>query len=595
MRAQCRRSGRALQWRVSAVISPYIIYTRTAATGRRSWYTFLMIRLRNLLLVPFILISTFFLASFAHAQSNTQLQTELNALLQQLATLQAQLQATGAPSSIPAINGAYGQCPALFRTVRAGMSGSDVTGLQVFLAADTRVYPEGTISGYFGALTERAIRAFQARHGIVSSGSPETTGYGSVGPATRAAIAGLCRNGNVTQVPVPPPTQTDTCSLGGRTVAQSLTADFYSVAVAPEGSTCATYRLTRQCINGSFSGNASFQYPSCTEAVSLNCRVDGELIGNGVSLVAFSKRSVNVGEVCSSYAQTRTCTNGMMSGSSNFTYLSCRVDVADSCSLGGVTVAHGASRTFYKFDTATSTNSCGGFSQTRTCNDGSLSGSNEYSKTSCAAGACVLDGATFANGSSTAFYFAQNIPASEKCSSYAQTRTCSNGTFSGAVAYKYRTCAPVTSGTCTLDNTLVANGASATFYSTSTAAIGTSCASALQNRTCTNGALSGTASFNRASCTDTAVCTLDDVSVSHGNSSTFYSARTVNFGSTCSGISQTRICTNGKLSGGVTFKYGACSVNPPVSSIQDSAQLAAALSALEALLKDALVKLNSWF
>ncbi len=39
-------------------------------------------------------------------------------------------------------------------------------------------------TGYYGPLTTRAVEAFQAAHSIVSSGTPETTGYGEVGPRT---------------------------------------------------------------------------------------------------------------------------------------------------------------------------------------------------------------------------------------------------------------------------------------------------------------------------------------------------------------------------------------------------------------------------
>jgi peptidoglycan hydrolase-like protein with peptidoglycan-binding domain len=66
-----------------------------------------------------------------------------------------------------------------------------VAALQQFLAEDPSLYPEGTVSGYFGALTEAAVQRFQARYGIVSSGSAATTGYGAIGPKTRAKMNSL--------------------------------------------------------------------------------------------------------------------------------------------------------------------------------------------------------------------------------------------------------------------------------------------------------------------------------------------------------------------------------------------------------------------
>ncbi|TSD03748.1 MAG: hypothetical protein Athens071426_81, partial [Parcubacteria group bacterium Athens0714_26] len=43
--------------------------------------------------------------------------------------------------------------------------------------------PDNT-TGYYGKLTMQAIQRFQAKYNIVSSGSPETTGYGAIGPKT---------------------------------------------------------------------------------------------------------------------------------------------------------------------------------------------------------------------------------------------------------------------------------------------------------------------------------------------------------------------------------------------------------------------------
>ncbi|OGG58487.1 hypothetical protein A2765_02020 [Candidatus Kaiserbacteria bacterium RIFCSPHIGHO2_01_FULL_56_24] len=544
--------------------------------------------LRAMAITPFLALTVF---SVAHAQSSTDLQAQLNALLAQLSALQSQLQTSSSSNTAPAATpGASGQCPTLSRALRQGMSGSDVTGLQAFLATDSSVYPEATVSGYFGALTQAAVQRFQARHLLVSSGTPDTTGYGAVGPATRAAIAGLCKSGSV-------PTTTSVpggnCSQGGLTAVSGLTADFYSVTAAPLGSSCASNKTTRQCVNGNFSGNPAYQYGSCSDTAN-QCIVNSVTIANGVSQQFYSRSSVNTGDACSSYTQTRTCTNGVMTGASNFMYSSCIVDVPDSCSVGGIAVAHGSSRTFYTQDLATSTVSCSAYGQSRTCNDGVLSGSGEYSKPSCTAGACFTDGVTFQSGSTTTFYFAKNIPSGEQCSSYAQTRSCVSGTFTGNAAYKYTSCVPAAAGTCVTDSVVLTSGQAWLFYSTTTAAVGTTCGSVSQLRTCTNGTLGGTASFNRTSCSDTKLCPLAGVNVPHGDSYTFYNAQTVDFGSTCSSEAQTRTCSNGKFSGSDSYQYANCSVNPPLSGM-GAAQLAAALTALQSILQSLLDKLDSWF
>lgn len=61
-----------------------------------------------------------------------------------------------------------------------GSTGADVTTLQTYLASDSTLYPEGLITGYYGALTRAAVVRFQARYGISQTGT--------VGPLTRAKL-----------------------------------------------------------------------------------------------------------------------------------------------------------------------------------------------------------------------------------------------------------------------------------------------------------------------------------------------------------------------------------------------------------------------
>lgn len=68
----------------------------------------------------------------------------------------------------------------LTRQLQIGMSGSDVSTLQSFLAQDINIYPQGLITGYFGSLTKAAVARFQALNGILA--------IGRVGPITLAAI-----------------------------------------------------------------------------------------------------------------------------------------------------------------------------------------------------------------------------------------------------------------------------------------------------------------------------------------------------------------------------------------------------------------------
>src|SRR3989344_8090240 len=69
-----------------------------------------------------------------------------------------------------------------------GDRGPEVTELQAYLATSASIYPEGLVTGYFGQLTKAAVERFQTAQGIISQGTPATTGYGRVGPQTMARI-----------------------------------------------------------------------------------------------------------------------------------------------------------------------------------------------------------------------------------------------------------------------------------------------------------------------------------------------------------------------------------------------------------------------
>ncbi|PIR86504.1 hypothetical protein COU13_00555 [Candidatus Kaiserbacteria bacterium CG10_big_fil_rev_8_21_14_0_10_43_70] len=84
------------------------------------------------------------------------------------------------------------------RVLLLGMRGQDVIEVQLFLKkTGDYTYPE--ITGYFGRVTEDAVKQYQRRTGIVSSGTPATTGYGAVGPKTLSFIEqGIGTDGNTT-------------------------------------------------------------------------------------------------------------------------------------------------------------------------------------------------------------------------------------------------------------------------------------------------------------------------------------------------------------------------------------------------------------
>ena len=76
----------------------------------------------------------------------------------------------------------------LNKDLEIGAKGEDVKLLQTWLAADKEIYSEGLITGYFGSLTEQAVKRYQVANGIVKAGTPFTTGYGRVGSITKASL-----------------------------------------------------------------------------------------------------------------------------------------------------------------------------------------------------------------------------------------------------------------------------------------------------------------------------------------------------------------------------------------------------------------------
>lgn len=74
------------------------------------------------------------------------------------------------------------------RNLTQGDQGSDVTQLQTFL--NQQGYLPVTPTGYYGVLTEHAVQAYQCAENIVCNGTPDTTGYGVMGPKTRAKVSG---------------------------------------------------------------------------------------------------------------------------------------------------------------------------------------------------------------------------------------------------------------------------------------------------------------------------------------------------------------------------------------------------------------------
>jgi hypothetical protein len=100
-----------------------------------------------------------------------------------------------------------------------------------------------------------------------------------------------------------------------------------------------------------------------------SCTFNNQSISSGQSVTAYQAASVAFGATCTS--QTRTCTNGTLSG----TYVnpSCIVGAAQSCTFNNQSLSNGGSVTAYQSSSVAFGASC--LSETRICANGTLSGS----------------------------------------------------------------------------------------------------------------------------------------------------------------------------------------------------------------------------
>ena len=102
----------------------------------------------------------------ASAQTSPSQQLQIQQLLQQILQLQTQINSLQSQRQT-----AVSETAQLLRTLKKGDAGDDVRTLQLLLAADPTVYPEGIISGRYGLLTVAAVRRYQRNHDLNQVGA----------------------------------------------------------------------------------------------------------------------------------------------------------------------------------------------------------------------------------------------------------------------------------------------------------------------------------------------------------------------------------------------------------------------------------------
>ncbi len=192
-----------------------------------------------------------------------QLRTEIARLTRVADTIKVQLVQFGSnpntvlpgtsnPNSILTPSILSNRCLQTNLRMSKGDKGGSVSTLQDFLVKEG-VYAANLVTGYFGPATQAGVQRWQAAHGIVSYGSPSTTGYGRVGPSTLRAMQSGCLGGRYTGI-----SGSLTDSTIPTTSPKGVAVEKYSLSLNPtsgiaplavtasfeiDGSTCTSYLL----------------------------------------------------------------------------------------------------------------------------------------------------------------------------------------------------------------------------------------------------------------------------------------------------------------------------------------------------------------
>ncbi len=210
------------------------------------------------------------------------------------------------------------------------------------------------------------------------------------------------------------------CLFDGKTLNHGETVSSFQNSAVAFGETCVNE--TRACTNGMLSG--SFNFGMCEIDKPLSCSFNGATLAHGESAKAYVSSTTAFGNSCVS--EDRICSNGALSGSNEFA--SCEVAKPAMCLFNGVTIAHGQPVNAFVSSTVAFGGSCK--SESRICSNGILSGAAQFASCEVNKPAmCLFNGKTLAHGETVIGYAASSVPFGSVCSQ--QNRSCNNGVLSG--------------------------------------------------------------------------------------------------------------------------------------------------------------------
>lgn len=170
---------------------------------------------------------------------------------------------------------------------------------------------------------------------------------------------------------------------------------------------------------------------------------------------------------------------------------------------------------------------------------------------------CNFNGLDLEDGEEVTAYLASSVENEGECAS--EVRTCSDGDLSGS--YRFSTCQVRVKKSCLFDGKEIAHGASIMAFNQSTVGFGKTCDT--QVRTCNDGDLSGNAQFASCQVGEPMSCLHNGKTYKHLDSVVAYESSSVAYGSSCK--NETRVCYNGEMSG--AYAYASCAVDVPASCL----------------------------
>jgi hypothetical protein len=106
----------------------------------------------------------------------------------------------------------------------------------------------------------------------------------------------------------------------GGTVNHGLSVTGYSASSVAWNQACTSVQGSRTCTNAVLN-NPTFSFGACSVTAPLNCTSPwSTTVSHGTSITAYTQTAPAYSAVCSSYAATRSCTNGALSGSATNQY-----------------------------------------------------------------------------------------------------------------------------------------------------------------------------------------------------------------------------------------------------------------------------------